>query len=248
PMYQFREEISAGFAQLNDRLTGIEAAAAARASERSKSAAKGGDFEDLLEAMLGDLARANGDLLDRTGSDTGDVLKSKKGDFVLTVNEGLARGADLKIVVEAKDRVMSGRAIRDELREAKTNRGAAVGLVVFTPAHAPTGIAPFDMRAGDVYCVIDPMAPDAATLEAAVRLARLLAAATLVEREVEVDAAAVSAALAGIREQLELIKALKNQLTSVGNATKAVWSGLDLLRSNILARVTEAESELRLAH
>ncbi|HEX7473496.1 MAG TPA: hypothetical protein VF323_10470, partial [Candidatus Limnocylindrales bacterium] len=29
PMYQFREEISAGFAQLNDRLTGIEAAAAA---------------------------------------------------------------------------------------------------------------------------------------------------------------------------------------------------------------------------
>ena len=246
PMYQFREEISAGFAQLNDRLTGIEAAAAARASERSKSAAKGGDFEDLLEAMLGDLARANGDLLDRTGSDTGDVIKSKKGDFVLTVNEVLARGADLKIVVEAKDRVMSGRAIRDELREAKTNRGAAVGLVVFTPAHAPSGIAPFDVRAGDVYCVIDPLAPDAATLEAAVRLARLLAAATLVEREVEVDAAAVSAALAGIREQLELIKALKSQLTSVSNATKAVWSGLDLLRSNILARVTEAESELRI--
>ena len=248
PMYQFREEISAGFAQLNDRLTGIEAAAAARASERSKSAAKGGDFEDLLEAMLGDLARANGDLLDRTGSDTGDVMKSKKGDFVLTVNEGLARGADLKIVVEAKDRVMSGRAIRDELREAKTNRGAAVGLVVFTPAHAPTGIAPFDMRAGDVYCVIDPTAPDAATLEAAVRLARLLAAATLVEREVEVDAAAVSAALAGIREQLELIKALKSQLTSIGNATKAVWGGLDTLRSGILARVSDAESELRLAH
>ena len=247
PMYQFREEISAGFAQLNDRLTGIEAAAAARASERSKSAAKGGDFEDLLEAMLGDLARANGDLLDRTGSDTGDIIKSKRGDFVLTVNEGLARGCDLKVVIEAKDRAISGRAIRDELREAKTNRGAAVGLVVFTPAHAPSGIAPFDVRAGDVYCVIDPLAPDAATLEAAVRLARLLAAATLVDHEVEVDAAAVSAALAGIREQLELIKALKSQLTSVSNATKAVWSGLDLLRSNILARVTEAESELRVA-
>ena len=137
PMYQFREEVSAGFAKLNDRLTAIEAAATARASERSKSAAKGGDFEDMLEAMLGDLARANGDLLDRTGGDTGDVMKSKKGDFVLTVNEGLARGADLRIVVEAKDRAISGRAIRDELREAKTNRGAAVGLVVFTPAHAP---------------------------------------------------------------------------------------------------------------
>ena len=245
PMYQFREEVSAGFAQLNDRLTAIEAAAAARASERSKSAAKGGDFEDLLEAMLGDLARANGDLLDRTGADTGDVIKSKKGDFVLTINQGLARGFDLKIVVEAKDRAISGRAIRDELREAKTNRGAAIGLVVFTPAHAPTGIAPFDVRAGDVYCVIDPLAPDPSTLEAAMRLARFLAAATLVEHEVEIDAAAVAAALAGIREQLELIKALKSQLTSIGNATKAVWGGLDTLRSGILARVTDAESELR---
>jgi hypothetical protein len=248
PMYQFREEISAGFAKLNDRLTAIEAAAAARASERARSTAKGGDFEDILEAMLGDLARANGDLLDRTGGETGDVIKSKKGDFVLTVNDGLARGADLKVVVEAKDRAMSGRAIRDELREAKINRGAAVGLVVFTPAHAPTGIAPFDMRAGDVYCVIDPAAPDGATLEAAVRLARLVAVATLREHDVEIDAAALSAALAGIREQLELVSTLKSQLTSVSNATKAVWSGLDLLRSNILARVSEAESELRLVH
>ena len=245
PMYQFREEIADGFAQLNERLTAIEAAAAARATERAKSTAKGADFEDILEAMLGDLARANGDLLDRTGGETGDTIKSKKGDFVLTVNEDLARGADLRIVVEAKDRVISGRAIRDELREAKTNRSAAIGLVVFTPAHAPTGIAPFDVRAGDVYCVIDPVAPDPITLEMAVRLARLLAVATLVECEVEVDAAAVSAALAGIREQLETIKALKSQLTSIGTATKAVWTGLDTLRSGVLARVAEAEAELR---
>ena len=245
PMYQFREEIADGFAQLNERLTAIEAAAAARATERAKSTAKGADFEDVLEAMLGDLARANGDLLDRTGGETGDTLKSKKGDFVISVNEELARGADLRIVVEAKDRVISGRAIRDELREAKTNRSAAVGLVVFTPAHAPSGIAPFDVRAGDVYCVIDPAAPDPTMLEVAVRIARILAVATLVERDVEVDAAAVSAALAGIREQLETIKALKSQLTSIGTATKAVWTGLDTLRSGVLARVAEAEAELR---
>jgi hypothetical protein len=247
PMYQFREEVSAGFAQLNERLTAIEAAAAARATERSKSAAKGADFEDLLEEMLGEIARGCGDLIDRTSDETGDVMKSKKGDFVLSIDESIARGADLRIVIEAKDRAISGRAIRDELREAKTNRGAAVGLVVFSPTHAPAGIAPFDVRAGDVYCVIDPAAPNLATLEAAVRLARLLAAATLVEREVEVDAAAISAALDGIREQLETIKSLKSQLTSIGNATKAVWTGLDTLRSGIIARVAEAENELRSA-
>ncbi len=244
PMHQFRQEMTAGFRSLEERLVAIEAAAAARGAERAHSAAKGGDFEDLLEGMLAELARGAGDLLDRTGTDAGSVIKSKKGDFVLTIDPRVARGCDLRVVIEAKDRPMSMRAMREELRDAKENRGAAVAVVVFTPAHAPAGVAPFTLVGDDVYCVIDPDAPDLATLEAAVRLARLLALASLVEREVEVDAVAVAAALTAIREQLEVVRQLKSQLTSITTATKAVWSGLDTMRSNILARVIEAETEL----
>ena len=247
PMHQFRQEIASGFKSLEERLIAIEAAAAARGAERARSAAKGADFEELLEAMLGEIARGASDLLDRTGLETGSVLKSKKGDFVLTVDARVARGCDLKVVIEAKDRPMSMRAMRDELREARENRGAAVAVAVFTPAHAPTGIAPFAVVANDVYCVIDPEAPEPATLEAAIRLARLLALASLAEREVDVDAAAIGTALTAIREQLEVVRQLKTQLTSISNATKAVWTGLDTMRSNILARVTEAESEIRAA-
>lgn len=247
PMHQFRLEIAAGFKGLEERLVAIEAAAAARGAERARSAAKGADFEDLLDSMLGDIARGAGDLLDRTGLEAGAVLKSKKGDFVLTVDARAARGHDLRVVIEAKDRPMSMRAIRDELREARENRGATVALAVFTPAHAPTGVAPFTLLGEDVYCVIDPESPEQANLEAAVRLARLLALASLAEREVEVDAVAIGSALTAIREQLEVVRQLKSQLTSISNATKAVWSGLDTMRSNILARVTEAESEIRAA-
>ena len=245
PMYQFREEIGAGFKAIEERLVAIEAAATARGAERARSSAKGADFEDLLESMLGELARGAGDLLDRTGTDTGALLKSKKGDFVITVDQRVARGADLRIVVEAKDRAMSMRAIRSELREARDNRGAAVGVAVFTPDHAPAGIAPFTIVGDDVYCVVDPQAPQPATLEAAVRLARLLALATLDDREVEVDAAAIGVALSAIREQLDTVRTLKAQLTSISTATKAVWAGLDVMRSNILARVGEAEAEIR---
>src|SRR5215203_1510850 len=244
PMHQFRQEMSAGFKSIEERLGAIEAAAAARGAERARSAAKGGDFEDLLEGMLADLARGAGDLLDRTGTEAGALLKSKKGDFVLSLDSRVARGCDLRIVVEAKDRPMSMRAMRDELREARENRGAAVAVAVFTPAHAPSGVGPFSLVGGDVYCVIDPDAPDAATLEAAIRLARLLALASLAERSVALDAAAITTALTAIREQLEVVRQLKSQLTSISNATKAVWSGLDTMRSNILARVLEAESEL----
>ncbi|MGZ3585983.1 MAG: hypothetical protein ACXVAP_01905, partial [Candidatus Limnocylindrales bacterium] len=170
---------------------------------------------------------------------------SKKGDFVLTLNPDLTDGADLRVVIEAKDRAVSGRAMRDELREARTNRGAAVGLVVFTPLHAPTGIAPFDVRAGDVYCVVDPATPDAATLEAAVRLARLLALASLREHHVDVDANAIRTALAGVREELEAVRRMKASLTSIATTTREIQAALDRLRDGVLARVGEAEGELR---
>jgi hypothetical protein len=247
PLHQFRAEMADGFARLNERLSALEAAGAARASERSRSSAKGADFEGVVDDLLGELTRGSGDLMERTGTETGTLLTSKKGDFVITLNAEATAGSDLRVVVECKDRYVSGRAMRDELREAKANRDAAVALVVFTPAHAPTGIAPFDVRAGDVYCVLDPVAPEPATLEAAVRLARLLAMQTLRERDVDVDAAAIGEALTGIREQLELLRGLKSTLTSIGSSAKEVYAGLDRLRDGIVARIAEAEVELRRA-
>jgi hypothetical protein len=142
---------------------------------------------------------------------------------------------------------MSMRAMRDELREARQNRDAAVGVAVFTPTHAPTGVAPFTLVGGDVYCVIDPDAPEPSALEAAIRLARLLAVASLAEHEVEVDAAAIAGALTAIREQLEVVRQLKTQLTSISNTARTVSNGIDLMRSGIIARVAEAESEIRSA-
>lgn len=244
PLHQFRMEVDNGFKALHEKLVAIEAAQAARAGERSKSAAKGGDFEELLEAMLGDIARGANDLLERTGTDAGDDGRSKKGDFVLTLDPDLCRGADVRVVVEAKDRKVSGREMRDELRAAKTNRDAAAALVVFTPGHAPAGIAPFDVRAGDVYAVIDPADPDAATLQAAVRLARLLALASLRESEAEVDLTEVAASLTAIRECLEAVRSLKVQLSNIGSTSTAVSVGLDKMREAILAWITRAEREL----
>ncbi|MEW5992028.1 MAG: hypothetical protein AB1736_11880 [Chloroflexota bacterium] len=244
PLHQFRSEMAAGFKAIEEKLVAIEAAATARAGERAKSAAKGGDFEAVLEDLLAEIARGANDLLDRTATDAGDKGRSKKGDFVLTLDPNLTHGTDLRVVIEAKDRRMSGREMRDELREARTNRDAAVGLVVFTPDHAPAGIAPFDVRAGDVYCVIDPLAPDPATLEAAVRLARLLALASLRERQAEVDAAAIGEALIAICEQLEPIRGMKVQLTSIATTAGQVTAGLDRLRDGILAQIRTAEREI----
>ncbi len=245
PLHQFRTEVTAGFERLNERLTAIEAAGAARASERARSAAKGADFEVLVGDLLGDLCRGSGDALDRTGDETGDVIRSKQGDLVLTLDPAMTRGADVRVVIECKDRAISGKAMREELAGAKRNRCARVALVVFTPAHAPAGIAPFDVRLGDVYCVIDPEAPDRSVLDAAVRLARLLALTTLTEHEAELDGTAIAAAMTAIKGQLEGVRALKMQLTSIGTAAKDAHGGLDRLRVGILESVADVERALR---
>ena len=53
PLHQFRTEIADGFRGVHERLAALEAAHKARAEERAKGTAKGGDFEDVLEGMLG---------------------------------------------------------------------------------------------------------------------------------------------------------------------------------------------------
>lgn len=246
PLHQFREEVSQGFTKLNDRLTAIESAQNARASERAKSAAKGADFEDLLEALLGEAVRGTGDVVERTAVATGDVIRSKKGDFLLTVDPQWCSGAELRVVVEAKNRGRSWRELRDELTEAKRNRGAAVALAIFTPEHAPSGITPFDVRYGHIFCVVDPDAPDATSLVAAVRLARLHALASLTATHTsEVDARRLSQALAAVKTELDAVRGLKVKLTSIRSVAGEVTLALDALREQILLRVAEAEAQLK---
>ena len=244
PLHQFRNEVTGEFRALQERLTALEAGDKARAEERARGTAKGADFEDALEARLGELARGNGDLLERCGDEAGDALRSKKGDFVLGIDPSRTRGVDLRVVIEAKDRSVPLRRFAAELAEAKENRRARVALAVFTPASAPAAIAPLALIGSDVYCVYDPEADDAIALEAAVRLARALALTSLRESSVQLDVPAVQEALAEIVRQVGEVQGMKGRLTSISNAATDVSRGLDLMRLAILRGVKDVETQL----
>jgi hypothetical protein len=245
PLHQFRTEVADGFVKLNERLTALEAAAGARAAERSKSAAKGADFEDAVGSLLADICRGSTDTVERTSAEAGALIRSKKGDFLVCLDERVTRGADVRIVVECKDRPVSMRALREELAGARQNRSAAAALVCFSTEHAPAAVAPFMLQGSDVYCVLDTAAPEPEILEAALRLARLVALTGLDKQETEVDAAAAHAALDQIRGYMDAIRTLKSQLTSIGNASQDVSKGLDKLRDGVLLRLADAEAALR---
>jgi hypothetical protein len=194
--------------------------------------------------MLGDIARGANDLLERCGTEAGDAGRSKKGDFVLTLDPDLARGCDLRVVIEAKDRRMSGREMRDELRAAKTNRDAAAALVVFTRSTRRRALR---------HSIFEP----AMSMRSSTRRTRTRPrwrppcgwpgcwrCTTLRESEAEVDLGEVQASLTAIREALEAVRSLKVQLSNIGSTSAAVSGGLDKLREAILAWIARAEREL----
>ena len=93
--------------------------------------------------------------------------------------------------------------------------------------------------------MIDPANPDPATLDAAIRLARLHAIASLRDAASEIDGEAIRAGLAAIRAELEALKGIKATLTSIAKGAVAVQVSLDAIRDAIVARVADAEAEIR---
>lgn len=244
PLFQFRGEMAAGFKELGERLAALEAAATARADERSRGTAKGRDFEDLIEERLGLIARGAGDLLERTSTIDGTILRCRKGDFVLTLDPSRTGATPVRVVVECKNGRVQTRKLADEVGEARENRQAAAALVVFQPEQAPAGIAPLQIVGGDVYCVVGDE-DDLAVLELAVRMARLLALLSLRDRAPRLDASLVLPAVQEIRDEVKALGSVKATLTSmqrsVGDGATSINVQLERTRQRVLALVAQIE-------
>jgi hypothetical protein len=247
PLYQFRNEVNGEFRSLGERIAALEAASKARADERARGTAKGIEFEDALEARLGELARGLGDAFERTGTAAGDALRSRKGDFVLTIDPGRTHGRELRVVIEAKDRSLSRRVLAEELTAARGNRGAAIAMAVFTPDHAPSGVTPFALVGNDVYAVYDPEVDDGVGLEAAFRVARVMALLTLRDTDGQVDVAAIGEALQDVQFAVDNVRKMKARLTTIGSAAQEVSGLLDDLRERVLASVRDIDDLVRAA-
>ena len=91
PLHGFRDEMREGLERVAERLSNLEAARTARAEERARGTAKGGDFEDHVGHRLAPLARCWGDLLEHTGTTVGAGVRAKTGDYVLQLDPDAGR-------------------------------------------------------------------------------------------------------------------------------------------------------------
>jgi hypothetical protein len=245
PLSGFRAEIAKRFDDVLLKIVELDASQKAAKGERKKGTAKGADFESRVVAEYTELLRATNDEIEGTGGITGAVPDSKKGDAVITINGRDASASVLRIVVEVKDKSMTGPAIEKELAEARENRKAEIALMVFSEAAAPAGAAPFTISRHGVYCVVDPEAPDTAILEAGYRLARISALIRAKSEGSGADLSAVKDAIDALRGRLDSVKEIKKTLTAIDSTTEKARDELDALRSAIVTEIDRIEEQVR---
>lgn len=151
------------------------AAMQARRQEADRSTRHGGEFEDAVGQLLQAEAQRLGDLFEAVGNTAGNKPRCKVGDHVVILGAESAAPGE-RMVFEAKE----NQSYREtdalkEIDEGCENRGAQVGVFVFSKRIAPLGMEPLK-RVGQRILVIwdreDPVSD--IYLKAAVSLARAM--------------------------------------------------------------------------
>ena len=206
-------------AEVGEKLTSIHV----QREEIAKSPKRGFVFEEALNSQLSLLSQRQGDIGQSTGSKVGAIKNCKVGDFVVELGpESPAPNA--RIVWEAKDdKKYDLRRALEEIEVAKKNRGAQVGVFVFSESCAPDGLELFARFGQDVVLRWEPDSPMAqVVLRAAMSTARALCLREQ-EQNGEVSAALHKAELAtrAIEKQIRFLDDVRKMAeTTQGHGKK----------------------------
>jgi hypothetical protein len=126
-----------------------------RRREEQRSSRGGRLFEEAVLDFVQQAVGANGYIVEGCGASVGFTAGCKVGDGVIRFpEEHLFREA--RVVIEAKhDKSYSVGAALEELRKARANRDAVVGIFVMAKSHAAPGFPAFGRYGQDVLVVWD---------------------------------------------------------------------------------------------
>jgi len=211
-------------------------------AERERGTAKGRTFEEAVAEAVDGLAVAQGDVAEAVGDIT--EASGKVGDVVVAIDgcNGPARG---RIVIEAKDRRLSGPKALSEMDQAMAERSADFAvLVVPTEDEVPAKMQPLREYNGDKLVVaLDPEGGSLA-LELGYRLAR---ARVLMKRSDAdgIDAGAVHDAAERALAALADERRVKQQLTAATTNIGKAYEGVDGMTARVRGLLEEIDALVR---
>jgi hypothetical protein len=240
------EDLARKNAEFQQDVRSTLAALDARKKAEARGTVHGAAFEDRLVAVVQAEAGRAGDLFEATGATTGLTKNCKVGDGVVTLGpESVAAGA--RIVFEAKE--VQGYGLKkacEEIEVARKNRGAQLGVFVFSARAAPEGLPPLQRLGSDFVVVWD--ADDPATdvvLRAAYSAARALAVregATSAERAEAV--AEIERAVRQIEKRVDELEAIRTMASTVATHGQKIGEKVERMRDDLAAQVETLDQQV----
>lgn len=127
-----------------------------RKAEAARSTTHGLDFEAALGKVIAEDAHAQEDQFESMGATPGAIQNSKIGDFVITLSQHSAAPGE-RIVVEAKEKAgYPLKKAKEEIKLARENRDAGLGVFVYSRTHAPADLRPLTRQGHDIFVIWDP--------------------------------------------------------------------------------------------
>jgi hypothetical protein len=157
----------------------------AQREESARSTQHGNDFEDVASEFVEKEAQKSGDIASRTGTTTGLIKHSKVGDMVVELGADCAAAGERYVVEVKEDSSYALADARAEIETARKNRGASVGVFVFSAKTAPAGMDALVRHGEDVFLVWDA---DRIESDVILRAGLSLAKALCVRQQKERDA------------------------------------------------------------
>lgn len=212
---------------------------AARKQEADRSTRHGNDFEKAVFGFVQGLSQKAGDVAAPAGFTTGLIKHCKKGDIVVELGPDHT-AAGVRIVAEAKENAsFTLQKALAELEEARKNRGASIGLFVFSARTAPDGLEPLTRYGNDVVVVWDAEDPHSdVVLAAGLSVAKALCTHSKAKREAEIaDFEAIERAIREVEKQAQSLDQIAGWAGTIRTNGDNILKRVDIMRSSLVRQV-----------
>ena len=245
------KEVADAVQQVRTEITAEKAAAEAAGEVHEKGTQKGVEFEDLIEPEIHRLAGPMNDLVARTSKEKG--VEGDKGDFTVTVDPEYVGGGEVRYMIEAKDKDMSGSApaVRAELAACMRNRSASAGVIVFASEdQAPKMHSTFQCQGNMAWAIYDKETGDDSALRLAIMWARWVASREA-RQGTEVDPTRIADLIEKGSLSLKTIKSIRTAHTNIKTNVEKQVADADKhvadLEASLRQIFTDLETEISVA-
>jgi hypothetical protein len=232
------ETNNAFFVELREAL-GIEKG---KKIEAEKGTEKGREFELSLYDRVASLGRQLGDTTENVRGQVGSIPRRKVGDYVICLGETCSAPGRRIVVEVKKEQGYKLRNATDELKDAKENRDADVGIFVFAKGYEPPEVGDFHRIGNDFYITVDEEAvtknQPILYFEAAYKILRtIIVTAVRKEAEDELDLNKMRSEVDALIELVERFSDLSTKARTIKSSSEHILSTVDDMKDEMEERL-----------